>query len=79
MKLSVRTRIYSYLHFSHSRQRAVPSWLPLFMSVTEVQSSLVHSQQLAYTFLTIELSVFIHHLGSSTNTTMLKKYFLNSY
>lgn len=75
-KLSVKTLIYSCVCSSHSRQRAVSSWLPLFMRVTEVQSSLVHPQQLADTLLSVELSVFIHHLGSSTDPTILGNYSL---
>lgn len=44
------------------------------MSITEVQSSLVHSQQLADTFLTVELSVFIHHLDQAPTQQYLRIY-----
>lgn len=50
---------------SHSSQRAVSPGLSLFVSITEVQSSLVHSQQLTDAVMAVELSIFIHHLRNS--------------
>lgn len=53
------------MKYSHGSQGAVPPGLSLFVSVTEVQSSLVHSQQLADAVVPVKLPVFIHHLRKS--------------
>lgn len=55
----------TYREYSHSSQWAVSPGFSLFVSITEVQSSLIHSQQLTDAVMTIELSIFIHHLRNS--------------
>lgn len=64
MQVTINKCLHTHSHreYSHSSQWAVSPGLSLFVSIAEVQSSLVHSQQLTDAVVAVELSIFIHHL-----------------